>query len=248
MVKELDGRVAVVTGSAAGLGRGIALALAECGAEVVINYRRSESAARDTVRLIRSRKCRAVSVQADVSNWTEVRALFSDLSKKYGKIDILINNVGELIKKPLSHTTVDEWHSMMSSNLNSTFFCCKAVLPLMYQSGYGRIINIALAGAERVRAYKMVTAYAIAKTGVLILTKSLAVEHAASGITVNAISPGLMDNGKLVDEERTEQSRMVPAKKLGSPDDIAAAIRFLVSEKAAYITGTNIVVSGGWGL
>jgi len=245
---SLMDKVVLVTGSSRGLGQRIALSLAEEGAHVIINYLNSKDSALKTAQKIQQDGRKAIALQADVCHWDQALELIRRSIKEMGKIDILINNVGDFLLRPLAQISIDEWHHVMDSNLHSTFYCSKAVLPFMRQSGYGRIINIAVANADSIHSFKEAAAYGIAKTGVLILTRCLAVEEAANGITVNALSPGLMDNGSLSEEQLARQKSLVPMKKTGVARDLLSAIRFLTSDEAAYITGTNIIISGGWGL
>jgi len=246
-MSELKGKVALVTGSSRGLGKGIVSALADKGINVIVNYSSSIKEARKTVEQIRARDLSAVAIQGDVSEWEQAKGLIADAVNEWGRIDFLINNVGDFIYKESNEISVNEWNNMINSNLNSSFYCCKAVLPLMRRQKYGRIVNIGLANAG-VKAYKNVLPYAIAKTGVHILTKSLAVSEAEYGITVNVVAPGLMDNESMSNEEIYEQSRIVPMQRVGTADDLAGAVLYLLSEEAKYVTGTEIIVSGGWGL
>ena len=247
-MKTLAGKIALVTGSSGGLGKEIALALAREGARVAIHFYRDQKAADETLAQLRPIQSDAIAVPADIRNWSHAEKLIDAVGAHFGRLDILVNNAGSFLRKPLSRTTVEEWADQIESNLYGTFYCCRAALPRMREQGYGRIINIALANADRVHAYKEVAAHGIAKTGVLILTRSLALEEAAYGITVNAISPGLMDNGRLPARAIEEQSAAVPMKRLGTWKDVSGAILYLVSDQARYITGANIVVSGGWGV
>jgi len=137
---------------------------------------------------------------------------------------------------------------MLDSNLNATFYCCQSALEVMRKQRSGCIVNIGVAPAERVQAFHQVAAYTIAKTGVLILTKSLAREEMKNGIRVNSVSPGLIDNGSIPEEELKEMAKTIPAGRVGSPADVAKTVLFLASDDAAYITGENIIVSGGWGI
>lgn len=241
-------RFALVTGSSRGIGRGIALALAQSDIHVAVNYLSNEKAALEVVSKIEKLGQTSFAVQADLRNANSVKELIEQVKQQFGRIDILVNNVGDFLMRPLAQMSIDDWRAMMDSNLNSTFFCCKYALEGMRRKGYGRIVNIALANASQVKAYKQVAAYAIAKTGVLILTKSLAIEEAKYGITVNAVSPGFVDNGSLSKEVRSDMQKQVPMGNLGVPQDIANAVIYLISEKAKYVTGAEIVVSGGWGL
>lgn len=245
---DLSHKNALITGSARGLGRDIALSLAGCGANVVIHYYKSRDRAEGLVHQIRNLGRQAFSFSADLTKFGQVNNLFQKVQQRYGSVDILINNVGNFLQKSLDQTSIQEWHDILESNLNSTFYCCKAALPLMRRQQYGRIINIALANADRIQAFKNITPYAIAKTGVLILTRSLAVEEAKNNITVNAVSPGLYDNGSLTKSEILAHSRHVPQGRVGRAHDLIGAIHYLLSDEAEYVTGANIIVSGGWGL
>ncbi len=244
---NLKGKTALVTGGSRGLGREVAIFLGKMGVNVAVNYLQDEIAARNVVSEI-EKNTKAAAIQADVREWEQVEKLANQVFSRFGSIDILINNVGDFVESSLLEMDIKEWHNMMDSNLHSAFYCSKAVVPVMQKGKFGRIVNIALANANRVHAYHTVAAYAIAKTGVLILTKSLAVEVAALGITVNAISPGLMDNNSLSQNKINALLPKIPLGKLGTGKDIAGAIGYLLSDEAAYITGTEIIVSGGWGL
>jgi NAD(P)-dependent dehydrogenase (short-subunit alcohol dehydrogenase family) len=238
----------LITGSSRGLGQKIALSLADESEFIIVNYLNSKDLALSTVRQIKDRGAGAIAIQADVCQWDQVQNLVQLAVKQTGRLDVLINNVGDFIAKPLARTSVAEWQHMMNSNLNSTFYCCRAVLPHMRKNAFGRIINICLANAEYIHSYKHTAAYGIAKTGVLVLSKSLAVEEAAHGITINTISPGLMDNGSLSVLKSSRHISKIPMKRIGQAKDLIAAIKFLSSDEAAYITGTNVIVSGGWGI
>ncbi len=245
---NLQGKTALVTGASRGLGKDVALFLGRLGANVAVNYLQDETAAEQVVAKIERTATQAAAIHADVREWQQVEKLVSRVTARFGSLDILINNVGEFITSPLWKMDIKDWHNMLASNLHSAFYCSKAVIPVMQKRKFGRIVNIALANANRIHAHKTTAAYAIAKTGILILTKSLAVEVAAFGITVNAVSPGLMDNGSLTPERIDSMAPKIPLGKPGTGKDIVGAIGYLVSDEAAYVTGTEIIASGGWGL
>jgi len=244
----LQGRVVLVTGSSRGLGRSLVLALAAEGVDVVINYLCDRQAAEQTARQAQQQGVRVKTIQADVREWSQVQALMDSAVTHMGRLDGLVNNVGGFLQKPLQDLTPIEWLEMINSNLHSAYYGCKAVLPIMKQQRYGRIINIGVANADRLQAYSTIAAYAIAKTGVQILTRSLAREVAAHSITVNMVSLGLMDTGLWSGVEKEEQIKKVPMGRLGSGADFAAAVFYLLSDQANYITGANLTVSGGWGV
>ncbi len=246
-MKGLTGKVALVTGSSRGLGRGLALVLAEKGVRVIINYSTNSRDARETVEAIRAKGQQAVGIQGDVREWRQVLELVNNAAAQWGRIDFLINNVGDFVYKKFDDIDIDDWNNMLDSNLTGCFYCCRAALPVMRKQKSGRIINIGLANAG-VKAYQNVVPYAIAKTGVHILTKSLAVSEAKHGITVNVVAPGLMDNGSLSEKEIRDMGRAVPMQRTGTADDLAGAVLYLLSDEANYVTGTEIVVSGGWGI
>lgn len=245
---NLKGKTALVTGGSRGLGKDVALFLGKLGANVAVNYLQDKDAAEKVVARIKETGADAEGIQADVRDWEQVEKLVTGTVDRFGSIDLLINNVGDFITSSLLKMDIKDWHNMLDSNLHSAFYCSRAVIPLMQKRKFGRIVNIALASANPIHAYKTVAAYAIAKTGVLILTKSLAVEVAPFGITVNAVSPGLMDNGSLTPGRIDSIAPKIPLGKPGTSKDIAGAIGYLVSDEAAYVTGTEIIVSGGWGL
>ncbi len=237
----------LITGSSKGLGQKTALRLASEDTTIIINYHTDHIAAKETADQINSSGGHAIAIQADVRQEPDVNNMFRQIKKKTGSVDILINNVGDFVFKAFDETSFKEWQDMLSSNLNSCFLCCKAALPDMRLNKWGRIINIGLANAG-VKAYQNVVPYSIAKTGVHILTKSLAKQEAPNGITVNIIAPGLMDNGRLSEEQLKMQASTVPMGRSGTAEDVLGAVQYLISEQAQYVTGTELVVSGGWGL
>lgn len=245
---ELNGRVALVTGSARGLGKSMARALAARGAALAIHYRHSATEADQLVEELRKKGGEAERFQADVRRWEEVSRLQEEITARFGRLDILVNNVGPFIEKQWDELTPAEWEEMVTGNLNSVYYLCRAFWPVLVAQKWGRIINIGLANSDRIQAYHRVLPYAIAKTGVLILTKSLAVEGARHHITVNVLAPGLMDNGTLDAVGRHNAAASVPAGRPGSADDLTGALLYLCSKAAAYVTGAHIPVSGGWGL
>lgn len=246
--EPLAGRTALVTGSARGLGAGMVRALADQGAAVAIHYRTSRQAAEALAAELQAQGKAAVTLQADVTRWEEVCQLRTALLERFGHLDILVNNVGDFVEKPWGSFTPAEWEAMIASNLSSVYHTCQAFWPGMVAQQWGRIINIGLANSDRIQAYRNILPYAIAKSGVLILSKSLAVEGAPYHITVNVLAPGLMDNGTLCQNAHQQAAQRVPAGRPGTSADLATALTFLCSESAGYITGAHIPVSGGWGL
>jgi NAD(P)-dependent dehydrogenase (short-subunit alcohol dehydrogenase family) len=235
-------RAALVTGSGKGIGRGIALALARAGYDVAIHYRSSRDEA-EAVRLeAESLGARAVTLQADVTNPLEAGKLIQGALETFGRLDVLVNNVGNYVRKPLLDLEIEEWHDMIDSNLNATFYTCRAAIPAMRQAGYGRIINIGYAGARNLLARPGIVPYAIAKTGVELLTKAIAKSEIAHGITANIVAPGVIENS--VTRPVTE----IPAGRLGRIDEVTGAVLYFVSPEAEYVTGQTLEISGGWNL
>ena len=245
MTLPLEGRLALVTGSAWGIGRATALGLADAGADVVINYRTSEKAALEVVDAIRRKGRQSIAVQANVAEPAQVDLLFERAQQELGTIDVLVNNVGAFLLKPLAETTFAEWTSIITSNLHTTFLCSKAALPGMRAQKWGRIINISFAPADKIASAKRVCPYQIAKTGVLILTKTLAAEEVKNGITVNSAGPGFVDTGRITEEFRQQMLKLSPLGRLITPEEVARAVFFLASPESVGITGTHVTVAGG---
>jgi 3-oxoacyl-[acyl-carrier protein] reductase len=235
-------RAALVTGSGKGIGRGIALALARAGYDVAIHYRASRDEA-EAVRLeAESFGVQAVTLKADVTKPDEAAALVQGALEAFGRLDALVNNVGNYVRKPLLDLEVEEWHDMMDSNLNATFYTCRAAIPIMRRAAYGRIVNIGYAGARNLLARPGIVPYAIAKTGVDLLTKAIAKSEIAHGITANVVAPGVIENS--VAKPITE----IPAGRLGRIDELTSAVLYFVSPEAEYVTGQTLEIAGGWNL
>ena len=236
----LKGKVALVTGSAKRTGKYIALALAKQGADVVIHFNKSKKEAGNVVHEIRAMGRRSVAIKADLRNPKEAEILMDKITIIFGRVDILVNNVGNFLVKDITKLETDEWNHLIDTTLNSTFYCCKYALPYMAKQKYGRIINIADSGADYIKPWPRITPYMIGKTGILILTKTLAEAYAKHGITVNAISPGVMENAVVKPIER------MPMGRYANYEDITNAILFLLKNESNYVTGTNLKVSGGY--
>ena len=232
-------KVAVITGAAKGLGLNIALFLAKSGYTVVIHYKDSEKEALSALEKIRKNSPNSTVVSADLRSEKEVSKMFGDILKKFGTVDLLVNNVGNFVYKKLKDTTNREFRDVIESNIYSTLFCSRAVLPAMRKQKSGSIINIGAAGAERFILRERVVPYFMAKNGVYILTKAMAAEEAKYGIHINMVSPTSMkvDIFKKSDFPMGREARY---------SDVISAIKFLLSEDAYYINGANIEVAGGF--
>jgi 3-oxoacyl-[acyl-carrier protein] reductase len=246
----LKDRVALVTGSARGIGRAIALGFAAEGCSVIVNYRRSRDEAEEVARRISAGgKAGCLVFRADVSKEDEVTAMVQAAVARFGRLDILVNNAGIAGGRSFLDISPAEWHDMIENDLTSVFLCSQAVLPHMLARGWGRIINIA--STSGMTGGTSGGHYAAAKGGVIALTKSLGKEFASRGVTVNAIVPSKIETEmlerSLESEERKRALReKIPVGRFGRPEEIAGLALFLASETAAYITAETIVASGGY--
>jgi 3-oxoacyl-[acyl-carrier protein] reductase len=240
-------RVVLITGASRGLGRSLAVALAREGARVAFCYRANRSAAQTTVRQIQACGVEVLAVQADVTRRDHAEKLVSTTLKQFERLDILINNVGEFGWKPVHESTLDEWEGILASNLLSVVYMCKQVIPVMRRQRWGRIINLGAVGAERAFGQAKISAYASAKAAVVAFTRSLAIEEARHGITVNVVNPSILDEKNLTVEEaqRIHDARF-PAGRPPTAEDVTSAVKFFLSEEAGYVTGQALTVSGGW--
>jgi 3-oxoacyl-[acyl-carrier protein] reductase len=242
---SLQGRVAIVTGAAQGIGRAIAESLAQAGADIVVADL-DPGRSKDTVVAVEKLGRKALNVKVNVAVADEAKAMADEVLKAWGKIDILVNNAGITRDGLLLRMKEDDWNLVLQVNLNGTFNCTKAVLQPMTKQRYGRIVNIAsIVGAMGNVGQAN---YAASKAAVIGFSKTAAREYASRNITVNAVAPGFIDTamtqGLAADVKETLQ-KQIPLGRLGTPADIAAAVRFLVSEDAAYITGHVLHVNGG---
>jgi 3-oxoacyl-[acyl-carrier protein] reductase len=242
----LRGKTALVTGASRGIGRDIALTLAEAGADVAVNYAGSEAKAGEVVDKIKAMGRRAFAVQANVASYKDVEAMVKQVTETFGRLDILVNNAGITRDNLLMRMKESEWDEVIETNLKGVFNGIKAVSRPMMKQRSGRIIN--LASVVGVAGNAGQANYTAAKAGVIGLTKTAAKELASRGITVNAVAPGFIETdmtAKLGDEIQKKLIEQIPLGKLGQPQDVARVVRFLASDDAAYITGQTLHVDGG---
>jgi NAD(P)-dependent dehydrogenase (short-subunit alcohol dehydrogenase family) len=237
---SLAGKVALVTGSAKRIGRSVALRLAEEGADVVVNYRRSKADADEVVGKVAAMGRRALAVQADVARKADVTALFASVEKEFGRLDILVNNAGIFFPAKFEELTEEQWDRILNTNLKSQFLCSQAAAPLLRRSGHGRIVNFASLGG--LLAWPAYTHYCVSKAGVIMLTRCLA-RALAPEITVNAIAPGTISFDGDAPGLAEDFICRAPLHRTGTPNDIDDAVVFLV--QSAFVTGQVIVVDGG---
>lgn len=247
-VFELRGRVALVTGASKGLGKSMAMALAEAGADIVM-------VARGPVKLAEAEKevadmgVRTLMIAADVTIPEDVEKVVNQALAKFGKIDILVNNVGTYTGKPIVESTTEDWSNLINTNLTSTYLCCRTVGKHMIERQRGKVVNMAAAiGALGARNS---AAYCASKGGVIQLTRALAVEWARYNITVNAIAPGTMETeitAKMLEDPKVRKALegKVPMKRIGRPSDLTGTVVFLSASGSDYITGQTIFVDGGF--
>jgi hypothetical protein len=236
---DCSGRVALVTGSAKGVGRAFALALADAGADVAIHYRSSDAEAEATAEEARGRGVDAITVRADVTDPDSVDDAFETIESELGSVDILVNNVGNFAPDHWEDIDLDTWQLVMDTNLTGTMLCSKRALGPMREGGWGRIVNVGYASAERASVSPTNFPYFVAKTGVLMFTRMLAAETQDDGITVNAVSPYVVETSDAFPED-------VPRGRWAKPDDLVTALLFFVDESTEYISGENVEIDGGW--
>lgn len=246
-LEDMTGRVALVTGAGQGMGRAVALMLAERGARIAVNDLSPQSAAA-TVSELQARGAEAIAVPCDVTHAVAVREMAAAVVAEWGGIHILVNNAGVLRPTRVAEITEAEWDWVIAVNLKGTFLCSQSVLPAMRAMGWGRIINFSSTAGKNVSTVGGAH-YTAAKAGILGFTRHLAKEVAAEGITVNAVCPGLIDTEMVratIDDARAEAyARSFPIPRLGRPEEVADLVVFLASDRAAYITGASLDINGG---
>ena len=242
-------RAALVTGGAKGIGRAICLALAGKGMDITVNFAGSAAAAEETAAACRALGVRAVTLQADVRSPEGCQKLVEDTVAALGRIDVLVNNAGITADTLMLRMTEADFDNVLATNLKGAFFCTKAASRYMMRQRYGRIVSISSVVGLHGNAGQ--TNYAAAKAGLIGLTKSVAKEYAARGITANVVAPGFIDTdmtAAMPDSARAAAAASIPAGKVGDAKDVAAAVAFLAGEQAGYITGQVLCVDGGMGM
>ena len=240
-MNALTDKIAVVTGASAGIGRAIAERLAQEGATVVVNYGTSADKARAVVAGIETKGGKAIAVQADMSRIADARRLIQETVRRFGRLDILVNNAGMALFKPLIETTEQEFDRVFALNTRGPYFTMQEAAKVIEDGG--RIVNISTDGTHM--GFPGVTAYLASKGALEQITKGLAHELASKGVTVNTVSPGFTETAMLPDAFRETGAEMSPLKRLGTPEDIADVVLFIVTDQARWLTGQNIHASGG---
>lgn len=245
-LKPLSGKVALVTGGSRGIGRAICIKLASQGATVYVNFSSNQAAADETVKACKDCGANAIAVGFDVGSSEAVDAAVEKIQKEAGRLDILVNNAG-ISKDGLFVRMKDEdWHRIININLNGAFFCARAAARIMMKARFGRIIHISSVVGEMGNPGQ--APYVSSKAALLGLTKSMAKELASRNITVNSVTPGYIETdmtGEIDEKRKADLMSAIPLGRIGSAQDIAAAVAFLASDDAAYITGQAIGVNGG---
>ncbi|MFC4409247.1 3-oxoacyl-[acyl-carrier-protein] reductase [Chungangia koreensis] len=243
---KLNGKTAIVTGGSRGIGRSIAIMLAEEGAKVVVNYSGSQAKAEEVVELIRQNGGEAIAIQANVSSSESVQAMVGEALSHYGSVDILVNNAGITRDNLIMRMKEDEWDDVINTNLKGVFLCTKAVTRQMMKQRSGKIINISSIVGVAGNAGQ--ANYVAAKAGVIGLTKTSAKELASRNINVNAVAPGFITTemtDELPEDIKSQMLSQIPLSKLGNPEDVAKAVLFLSSSDSDYMTGQTLHIDGG---
>ena len=247
-MKTTDLKVALITGGAKGIGRAIALDLAANPWRVAICYRTSAKEAKEVIDIAQQEGDDGLAIQCDVSDPKAAAGLVERVHQEWNRIDALINSAGPYHRVSLLHETLEGWHSMFDNNLHPVFYLTRAVIPIMKERKWGRIVSFSMANAEQLIAQPQLTAHYLSKVGLLALSRSYAKLIAPDGITINCVSPGFIDSGSAPNEELDRMVKFIPAGYVGTVDDAVSAVRFLLSEEARYVNGANIQLSGAWGV
>lgn len=243
---NLAGKIALVTGASRGIGRSIALKLAEAGASVCVHYNNNIEEAKMTVERIIKDGGKAFHYKAKIVNSNEIKLMIDQVANKYGKLDILVNNAGIWKEAAIDRMTEEELEEMLAINVKGVFYCCKYAVQLMKKAGKGRIINISSTAGQRGEPFH--SHYAASKGAIISFTKSLAVELAPHNILVNTIAPGWVDtdmSSEALAKDYIAIISEIPLKRVAQPDEIAGAAVFLASDEASFITGAIININGG---
>jgi 3-oxoacyl-[acyl-carrier protein] reductase len=247
--ETLRGRVVLVTGSAHGLGASLVRAAASRRARVVVNCKTDQKRAEALGKLIQDDGGEALVCRADVSVYEEAEGLVAETVRAFGRVDVLVNNVGTFNWKPVAEMEPAEWRLLLASNLDSVYHMSRLVLPHMRKNHWGRIVNFGAVGAERAEGQPKVAAYSAAKAAVIAFSKALALEEARCGITVNVVCPGVLRDGEESAHALGDQlADRVPVGRAGHADDVVRTILFFASPAADFITGQVLSVAGGWRL
>jgi 3-oxoacyl-[acyl-carrier protein] reductase len=241
-----EGRVAIVTGGGRGIGRAIALRLAEEGAHVAVSYRSNDAAAEETAGKVREAGAECEIFKGDVASPEDVRALFEGVSDSFGRVDIVVNNAGITRDNLMMRMKEEEFDEVLLTNLKGTYLCTRAALRPMVRARWGRIVNVSSVVGLVGNAGQ--ANYAASKAGIIGFTKSVAREVAQRGITANAVAPGYVETeltGGLPEGVQDQIRAQVPAARFGEPEEVAAVVAFLAGEDAGYVTGQTIAVDGG---
>jgi len=243
---KLRDKIALVTGAGRGIGRAIAIALAKEGASIVVNDV-DDRLAEETANEVKAMGCKTLAIRADISSGFEVNRMVETTLRSFGRIDILVNNAGIFSSVPLESMSEDEWDRVMKVNLKGVFLCSQAVVKSMKKQRSGKIVNIGSLAAK-VGGIFAGANYAASKAGVICLTKSLAKQLASYGINVNAVAPGVIETDMTKNwpkDVKEDFLRQIPLGRFGTPEEVADAVLFLVSDRASYVTGATIDVNGG---
>jgi 3-oxoacyl-[acyl-carrier protein] reductase len=243
---ELTGKVALITGGARGIGRGIALKLAQAGADIAISYLEREDAAHEVADWVKGMGRRILLCKADMCDEAQVATMYQNISAEFGRLDIVVNNVGPFLVRKVLKMSPEEWNLMITANLTSAFLVAReAAATFNKAEAGGSMVFIGAPNAERIGSQSESCAYSIAKTGVVILALTLARDLGGKGIRVNVVNPGYIENDSMTPRMREWMPHEVPLGRVGTPANVGDAVLFLASDRATYVNGTVVNVHGG---